>query len=745
MRKKWFYRLLFSYSPILFITVTLTFFIFFQLLNEQNRNEALKANETLSIQAVRLTDSSLKTIDNTMMLRSMEIDSNREFFNYFNAPNDTDVYTKMMAVEAMRDLMVSEPLIDSIYLVRFRDQTVLSDATGARLSDFSDEPFVKQYLNSPSPKWTGPRIYRPFSVKEGKQVVSLVRSAPFITGEKGLIVVNVATESLSKMVSELYDGTTSFIQVQDSAGNAVFKRFQGQGALSASFVSGYTGWTFQSGVVHGRMIQLVSQLNKVWFLIGIIMLSGAFVWLIYVTRRNYKPIEQVTAKIRAFASPLAGTMTKGGVGDEFSFIERALEYMIEENSQYQQSHKEGLPLRAYYLFQRLMEGGSTLTNEEWLREAAYLQLPEPSRLLGVFVIEMDQYDRFNDGYSLRDQSLLKFALRSVAQEIASKHDVRLWSEWMSASQLSVMLFGTEEEARPDERQTLELLDDIRTWTATNLKITVTIGVGEPACKFQDIPKAFQEALRALNYKAVLGENRIITSEQRISSGQEAVFSQLNFIRKILQSFRRMEDWQSGYRELFDLMKEYVLTKEEIISLMNYCIYYLGSEMAGMSREYRQMWEEEGLPQMNECVQAFHTLEEMRDRSMAILESFAERLREAQTSRQHAATIREVCKYLEQHFANPDLSLDYLSEHFHLNAKYLSKLFKEETGQKFVDFLIAIRIKESEKLLAETQATVQDVAERVGYASNISFSRVFKRVTGMTPSEFRAALAPQADR
>ncbi len=79
----------------------------------------------------------------------------------------------------------------------------------------------------------------------------------------------------------------------------------------------------------------------------------------------------------------------------------------------------------------------------------------------------------------------------------------------------------------------------------------------------------------------------------------------------------------------------------------------------------------------------------------------------------------------------------LGDRFHLNAKYVSKLFKENTGQRFVDFLIDIRMKEAQRLLTETGDSVQEIAERVGYTHAISFTRVFKRTVGVAPGEYRA--------
>lgn len=68
MRKKtWFYRQMLSYMPAFFIVVSFIFFVFFQLLSEQNRREATKANESLLLQVISSIDSSMKTIEQRLL------------------------------------------------------------------------------------------------------------------------------------------------------------------------------------------------------------------------------------------------------------------------------------------------------------------------------------------------------------------------------------------------------------------------------------------------------------------------------------------------------------------------------------------------------------------------------------------------------------------------------------------------------------------------------------------------------
>ena len=73
---------------------------------------------------------------------------------------------------------------------------------------------------------------------------------------------------------------------------------------------------------------------------------------------------------------------------------------------------------------------------------------------------------------------------------------------------------------------------------------------------------------------------------------------------------------------------------------------------------------------------------------------------------------------------------------HLNPEYFSRVFKEETGMTFVNFLTDVRLGHSVQMLENTALRVQDVAQAVGYANVSYFSTTFKKKYGMSPYEYR---------
>jgi len=95
----------------------------------------------------------------------------------------------------------------------------------------------------------------------------------------------------------------------------------------------------------------------------------------------------------------------------------------------------------------------------------------------------------------------------------------------------------------------------------------------------------------------------------------------------------------------------------------------------------------------------------------------------------------VCGYIERHF-NEDITLELVAEKLNLSGGYLSTYFKEKTGKNFIDYLHEVRICEAKRLLTESNLKIQDVARKSGYHNMNSFHRMFKKYTGVTPSEFR---------
>lgn len=98
-------------------------------------------------------------------------------------------------------------------------------------------------------------------------------------------------------------------------------------------------------------------------------------------------------------------------------------------------------------------------------------------------------------------------------------------------------------------------------------------------------------------------------------------------------------------------------------------------------------------------------------------------------------IYEIIQYLNSRYMNK-ITLENISENFYISPFYLSRMFKKVTSFTFVEYLNSLRIREAQQLLKETHLKVSEVADKVGFESQTHFGRVFKKITGLSPLQYR---------
>lgn len=99
-------------------------------------------------------------------------------------------------------------------------------------------------------------------------------------------------------------------------------------------------------------------------------------------------------------------------------------------------------------------------------------------------------------------------------------------------------------------------------------------------------------------------------------------------------------------------------------------------------------------------------------------------------------IFQIKEYLHQNYAVPSLSVPDISEHVHLSPAYVCTLFKNETGQTLNQYLTDYRIKMSKQFLSDPLYKITDISAKVGYSDGNYYSKAFRKIVGLSPSEYR---------
>ncbi|MDO5423147.1 MAG: response regulator [Eubacteriales bacterium] len=108
----------------------------------------------------------------------------------------------------------------------------------------------------------------------------------------------------------------------------------------------------------------------------------------------------------------------------------------------------------------------------------------------------------------------------------------------------------------------------------------------------------------------------------------------------------------------------------------------------------------------------------------------------QKEEQSDSIVKKAEAYIQEHF-DKDISLDEVSREVNISPYYFSKIFKEESGENFIEYLTRIRIEKAKEMLENPSLSIKEVSAMSGYSDPNYFSRLFKKQTDMTPREYKA--------
>jgi len=740
LRKPWFKKLLLSYLPLFMGISMILILIFVMAAIEEGKREAQRANQLFARQVLQSVDYSLRTVDEMML---NELGLNEIWRQFFNPRAGSNKYLAEFELSnKLSGIVNNYPLIDSVYLVRFSDQTIMTNYAMLRLDNMRDKDFIEKMQQQETSHrfWTSPRYVQTLGT-QSHRLFSLVIRYPLLSGDEGMMIINFQTDVVGDLLAGLSGSDLNFVVICDEAGNLMTGSIGKQAihaedemgckrkSIISTVQSDYTGWTVHSGMNNGGYAAVYAVSSNLWITLAILVVLVGTAAMIYLTARNYKPIGKIMERIEGNGS-INLSKLRSGSKDELSFIERALDDLIKQTG-------EDVIFRRKFFFQELFQGTRIIAQEEWEEQARSIGWKSPAERLQASIMDIDRYDDFCLSYSERDRGLIRFALANVVSELAQQQGLNIWSEWISNQRMGILVSLDTRDISEYELSFIRVMNGMVQWVKDNLHITVTITAGVTVDQAADIGMSYESAIEALKYKSVIGNNRVITQLDLPVQSAGDVYHQLQPIRAMVTAFRLGEEkWRELLEQIMDGFGQNLFSRDDIVNLMNYMLYQLNRELIELPEDIRLYWENTAAPALERAVNRMDTLEELSSEVMVIMHEQASLIQQVREQRASHSMIQEVRIFIEEHYHNPDMSLTYIGEHFHIKSNYMSRLFKEETGENFVDYLAHIRIEQAMCLLKETELPVQEIAGLVGYSHYVSFNRVFKKIAGVTPGDYR---------
>ena len=261
------------------------------------------------------------------------------------------------------------------------------------------------------------------------------------------------------------------------------------------------------------------------------------------------------------------------------------------------------------------------------------------------------------------------------------------------------------------------------------KHAVPVGIGGAYSGPDGLRQSAQEAQHALGYAFSSGQTLLFDPELRKASGslQTDDCPTAAMIASALQSGAANRALElTG--TLFTCIRRRRVHLDECRPVLQRLQILMASHL---TREQLRRAPEMLLPQAG-C-----SLEEVR-LSVERLEGYILQCQSQQNDTPAARCGRMAVEYVSEHYADSDLKLPDVLEHLGVSRSYFSTVFKEKTGQSFVEYLTNLRMEKAKELLRETGLCTYEIAERIGFADPHYFSLTFRRREGMTPKQYREA-------
>lgn len=260
------------------------------------------------------------------------------------------------------------------------------------------------------------------------------------------------------------------------------------------------------------------------------------------------------------------------------------------------------------------------------------------------------------------------------------------------------------------------------------------GISNPKFGLGKIKEAFFEAGQALRYILARQRGDFLFYKNIEPLYETDIPDMAEFLEKIISMITGPETRGGVKKEISD----YLFAKyQENNSLINLQISSIRGliEIKGYLQKNQIEQDRDVLNQALANIMTCNSFKELEDLIMAYIETLISSIDQKSESQLGTGVVREIQFYIMQHYED-NISLQALAKQFYLHPNYLSRMFKEKTGENFVDYVTRIRMNKVIDLLNNTDYKIVEICEMVGYDNPRYFSKAFKQFTGKTPREYR---------
>ncbi|MFC5531453.1 response regulator [Cohnella yongneupensis] len=283
---------------------------------------------------------------------------------------------------------------------------------------------------------------------------------------------------------------------------------------------------------------------------------------------------------------------------------------------------------------------------------------------------------------------------------------------------------------------VDCCESIKGMLIDRLPCVVNIGIGNRVGDLKNLKHSYKNALEALEYKIIVGKNQVVSYDELVflaedhAAPQPEGLDQLKFYIKTGLADKAQHSIEELFKE-FGNMPNHTLDGIRLVALdaVSACLHVLNE----LGINHSAVWVDRLQP--FQSVLKSDTLPEIKQYLKEMSLGIIAQINGLNTKKVNIV-VRQIKEHLADNMADAELSPSGIAKAFYLNQSHLSRLFKQETGQTFVEYLTRIRLEKAIELLKQTDMKVYQIGEKVGIPDPHYFSIVFKKFTGKSINDYR---------
>ena len=723
--------------------------------------------DSLLSQTKMTIDKQLKSIDDTIVTLLGSDKNVRMFASDSYTSKNEYINSQIELQETLRFIQETSPYIHSIYIYSEKNGNLITADSKMREEEQFDTAW-KELSQGKALVWLGTRelpadIYDTNPV----DVITVVRQYPFTLNterSEGRVAVNIDASILDDVMDyengeandklvvcgengEIILSSKELAEKDAAYWNDLYSRASGEKITEKIDGANYLVYTQQSESLNWKYLYLaekkqiyapLTQMRNISIFMAILILLFAFAANIYLREFTYKPLDKF---LRSVVDAVRPTQPGKEIRtDNVQEIEMLFSRMFHEHQRMQSQVQDSIPALKWRILTDIILGyRDDIAEIQSQLQSLKISLGNENFIVMVAQADEGAFARFAEPE--KHTSLYRTSLVAMAEEEINGESAGAAFELTNGNICILISFESYDPVK-NSAVALSYAEAIRMKSQDNFNVPLTVGIGRLKKEAREIKTSFREATDALEYQIVIGNGAIIQIEDVESYDERGLYGFLSSINEIAQSLKTVgesEEYKQNIIKLYDRFKQEKLSPQMIVQMSVQLIMQSIYVVVDLGIPIQKLLGEQ-YSNMYDILVDFASFEELRDYVISIIECFVENIRLKRTSRNiNEKTIERVLEFINQNYGDRKLSLNMLAEEFHFSAPYLSKLFKQTTETNFLDYLINLRVKKAQEMLLHTNLSINEIAERVGYPTYHSFMQIFKKYTGVTPSEYRSTM------